>query len=152
MHFYNLIKGLSVSNNIKLFIDMDGVIVNYDLGRPFDFINKRPLKTNINVLKKVAEIKNVDLCILSICKKNNQIDEKNTWLDRYAPFFKKENRYILSKEEIKGMSSSDLKLNFLKNYKTDYKKVLVDDDNKILKRISNNSNDIILYQDSELID
>ena len=67
MHFYNLIKELSKKNKIKLFVDMDGVIASYDFGKPLNFKIKRPLKTNIEVLRKVASIENVEMFILSVC-------------------------------------------------------------------------------------
>lgn len=152
MHFYNLIKELSKNDKLKIFIDMDGVIASYDFGKPLDFKNKRPLKTNIEVLKKVSLLENVELNILSVCRQNYQIAEKNEWLDINAPFFKKENRYILSKEQNPNITTVDLKLQFLKNYKTNDKMILVDDDNKVLSTISEEIDNIILFQDSELID
>ena len=131
---------------------MDGVIASYNFGEPLNFKTKRPLLTNINELKKVSEIPNVELFILSICKKNKEIHDKNNWLDQYAPFFKKENRFILSKEMIPNRESSQMKIDFLKNYKSSSQIVLIDDDNQILKEISKEIEDIILFQDSELID
>ena len=152
MHFYNLIKEWSSFNKIKLFVDMDGVIASYDFGKPLDFKTKRPLNTNIEVLRKVSLLDNVELFILSVCRKNYQIDEKNEWLDKNAPFFQKENRYILSKESMPNISSANIKLHFLKNYETIDKIILVDDDNKVLSTISKELDNIILLQDSELID
>ena len=152
MHFYNLIKDLSDKEDIVLFVDMDGVIASYEYGKPLDFRNKRPLKTNIKVFEDISKLENVSLCILSICRKNSQIEDKNNWLDKYAPFFTKENRFILSKEVITNTKSSMIKLNFLKQFKTDKKKVLIDDDNNVLNTIGNNLDDVILFQDSELID
>ena len=46
----------------------------------------------------------------------------------------------------------NMKLHFLKNYETIDKIVLVDDDNKVLSTIANELDNIILLQDSELID
>ena len=152
MYFYNLIKELALNNKIKLFIDMDGVIASYDFGKPLNFKTKRPLNTNIEVLRKVSSLQNVELFILSVCRKDFQIDDKNEWLDKNASFFKKENRFILSKESIPNVSSPNMKLQFLKRYKTSDKMILVDDDNVVLSTISNGLNDIILFQDSELID
>lgn len=152
MHFYNLIKELSTEKELIIFVDMDGVIASYDVGRPLDFLNKRPLTENIKKLEKVSKLPNVELHILSICKKNFQIEEKNTWLDKYAPFFNKENRIIISKEEIKNISSPEIKSNYLKSVKTNKQIVFVDDDNAILKNVINNVANIIVFQDSELID
>lgn len=152
MHFYNLIKDLSDKKRIMLFVDMDGVIVSYDVGKAFDFLNKRPLTENINKIKKVGELPNVELHILSICKKDFQIEEKNIWLDKHAPFFKKENRTIISKEKLEGIASSEIKANYLKNVKTNKQIVLLDDDNSVIKCVVKNVEGVIVFQDSELID
>lgn len=152
MHFYNLIKKLSIENKLLIFVDMDGVISSYDIGKPLDFLNKRPLTENIKKLEKISKLPNIELCILSICKKNFQIEEKNIWLDKYAPFFKKENRIIISKQEINNTSSSEIKANYLKNVKTNKQIIFVDDDNTILKTVLNKVENVIVFQDSELID
>ena len=153
MHFYNEIKKLASKYNICLFVDMDGVIAAYAIGNnPFDFRNKRPLKSNISNIKEVVDIPNVELHILSVCRENSQVDDKNAWLDENASFFKKENREIISRESQNGAYSKDIKLNFLKNYKTDKLIVLVDDDNEVLKYVRDNLPGIIVMQDSELVD
>ena len=152
MHFYNLISEIAKDEEIDLFIDMDGVISSYDFGKPLDFVNKRPLKTNIETIKKISTLNNVNLHILSVCRKDIEIEHKNCWLNKYAPFFKKENRNILSKETFVGFSSAELKLDFLKKYKSNNKIIVVDDDNNVLNTISKNIDNITLYQDSELID
>lgn len=152
MHFYELIKEKYHDKEVLLFVDMDGVIASYDFGKPLDFKNKRPLKTNIDTLKKVSELDNITLSILSVCRKDYQITEKNEWLDKYAPFFKKENRNILSKESITGYSSAEIKLNFLESVETNKLIIMLDDDNKVLDTLSKSDKEIILYQDSELVD
>ena len=73
MHFYELIKEKYHDKEVLLFVDMDGVIASYDFGKPLDFKNKRPLKTNIDTLKKVSELDNITLNILSVCRKDYQI-------------------------------------------------------------------------------
>lgn len=151
-YFYNRVKDIIKNNKTKIFVDMDGVIAAYDLNKPYDFLNKRPLKTNINKLEIISKLDNVELNILSVCRENKQIDEKNEWLNKYAPFFKKENRFILSKEKYKDFSSSELKLYFLKQINTSDKVIVIDDDNHVLKTISKELKDIILFQDSELVD
>ena len=152
MHFYNVIKELALEKAIMLFVDMDGVIASYDAGKKLDFSKKRPLRENINKLEKIGEIPNVELHILSICKKDFQIEEKNTWLDKYAPFFKRENRVIISKEKFQGIESSNLKVNYLNSIKTNKQIVLLDDDNLILKHVMKEAEGVIVFQDSELID
>ena len=152
MHFIDLIKKISIEEEIILFVDMDGVIASYDVGRPYDFKNKRPLKNNINIFREIAKLDRVSLHILSVCRENYQIEEKNEWLDINAPFFEKENRVILSKEDSIYKISSELKLNYLKNYKTDKKIVFIDDDNSVLSVVNKELKNIILFQDSELVD
>jgi len=152
MHFYNQIKKIAQDKPVILFVDMDGVIASYDVGKPLDFLNKRPLTENIKKIEKVAEIPNVELHILSICRKDFQIEEKNIWLDKNAPFFKKENRKIISKEQINGVSSPELKANYLNTLKTQKQLILLDDDNAVLKKVMDNVKEIIVFQDSELID
>ena len=152
MHFIDLIKKISIDEEVILFVDMDGVIASYDVGRPYDFKNKRPLKNNINIFREIAKLDRVSLHILSVCRENYQIEEKNEWLDINAPFFEKENRVILSKEDGIYKISSELKLNYLKNYKTDKKIVFIDDDNSVLSVVNKELKNIILFQDSELVD
>lgn len=152
MHFMDLIKKISIDEEVILFVDMDGVIASYDVGRPYDFKNKRPLKNNINIFREIAKLDRVSLHILSVCRENYQIEEKNEWLDINAPFFEKENRVILSKEDSIYKISSELKLNYLKNYKTDKKIVFIDDDNSVLSVVNKELKNIILFQDSELVD
>lgn len=152
MHFIDLIKKISIEEEVILFVDMDGVIASYDVGRPYDFKNKRPLKNNINIFREIAKLDRVSLHILSVCRENYQIEEKNEWLDINAPFFEKENRVILSKEDGIYKISSELKLNYLKNYKTDKKIVFIDDDNSVLSVVNKELKNIILFQDSELVD
>ena len=152
MHFYELIQKQTKNKKTRIYVDMDGVIASYDIGKPYDFENKRPLTTNIKTLSKINNLENTELFILSICKKNSQIKEKNNWLDKYAPFFQKDNRIIISKESNPNLSSKELKLNYLKSLKTNNQIILIDDDNEIIKTIKDNAKNIILYQDSELTD
>lgn len=152
MHFFELIKQISANKGTKIYVDMDGVIASFNIGKPYDFGNKRPIQTNINTLKKISGLENVELHILSICRTDNQIAEKNNWLDKYAPFFDKNNRNILSKETYPNLSSKELKANFLKKLNKDKQIILIDDDNGILKYIAKEVESIILFQDSELVD
>ena len=143
------IEKYALDKKVKLYVDMDGVIAEYDFGKPLDFLNKRPLLNKIKLLEEISQVKNVDIHILSICKKDFEIKDKNVWLDNHAPFFPKNNRHIISKETYKDTSSADLKINFLNSQ--DGFKILIDDDNDILKKVSKNVKDIILYQDSSLV-
>ncbi len=150
MNFYNEIKQYG-NKKIELYVDMDGVITDYNFGKPLDFKNKRPLTTNIKALERVSKMDNVNMHILSICKKDYQIKEKNDWLDKYINFINKDNRIIISKESNEG-SSRELKANYLKEINVEGILMLIDDDNEILKFIRDNVKDIVLYQDSVLVD
>lgn len=149
MKIINEIKTIAKNQKIDIYVDMDGVIAEYDFGRPLDFLNKRPLLGNIKVLEEISKIPNVEMHILSICKKDSQINDKNVWLDKYAPFFKKENRNVLSKETYTDRSSSELKVDFLNNIESF--KILIDDDNGILKEVDKKVKNISLYQDSSIV-
>ena len=153
MYFYNLMKKLSYNKKLLLFVDMDGVIASYDAGKPLDYLNKRPLMDNIKKIEQVGTLPNIELYIISICRKNFQINEKNIWLDKYAPFFIKENRIIISKESLsENITSSEIKTNYLTSLKSNKQIVLLDDDNSIINFILKKAENIIVLQDSELID
>jgi len=77
---------------------------------------------------------------------------KNIWLDKHAPFFNKENRTIISKEKFPGVSSPELKANYLNSININKQIVFIADDNGILKEVLNTTNGILVFQDSELID
>lgn len=152
MHFYELIKNLSNNKELILFVDMDGVIASYEIAKAFDFDKKRPLKTRIQIFKDLNKLNNVELHILSVCHLDSQIKEKNDWLDKEAPFFEKDKRTIISKESHPGKETKNLKLEYLKTVKTNKQIIFIDDDNELLKHIHKYLPEIILYQDSELVD
>ncbi len=152
MYFYNLIENMSKEEKTIIYVDMDGVIASYDFGKPLDFVNKRPLITNINTLEKVSHLKNVEFYILSVCRKKKEIKDKNDWLDKYANFFDKDKRVIIDKESNIGFTTKELKLNYLKKLDYNDKIIFIDDDNEVLRFVRDNLKDIILFQDSELID
>ena len=67
MNFYNKIKDIAQKRDVVLFVDMDGVIASYEVNKPFDFLLKRPLKTNIEKIEQVSKIPNVELYMSRIC-------------------------------------------------------------------------------------
>lgn len=136
---------------IKLFVDMDGVIVDYDFGNAGNYDEKRPLYDSIKKLEEVSKLSNVELCICSITRMNSGFDEKNIWLDKYAPFFKE--RIIISREDNNFMESSLLKANVLKNIERDDSVlILIDDDPVVLKKVHELNPDIVLLKDTCLVD
>ena len=129
---------------------MDGVLACFDVGNPKDYLKKRPLYQSIQIFEKINDLPNVELQILSICKEDFQIKEKEKWLDLYAPFFTKRN--ILSKEHLGNITSANLKADYLNSVSSSSQIALIDDDNEVLKMVHKKVPHILLYQDSELID
>jgi hypothetical protein len=101
---YNVILEKIAKENenkkIGIFVDMDGVIADYNFGDVHDiknnvsgiYLNKRPINTVIEILKRVARNYNFEMYILSSCLFDEQGKEKDKWLDLNAPFFPKKNR------------------------------------------------------------
>lgn len=138
---------------IKLFVDMDGVIVDYIFGSAEDYDKKRPLYDSIDKLEEISKISNIELFIFSATRYSSGIEQKNWWLDKFAPFFKKENRIIISREENKMRDSSVLKAEYLASYERDDSiLILIDDDPKNLKDVRKLNEDIILLKDTVLVD
>lgn len=150
MYLENYLKQFN-KKNIKIFVDMDGVIVDYEVGNLSRYDLKRPLYTSLKKLEEISKLSNIELYILSISKTNLGVKEKNIWLDKYAPFFKKENRIIISKENGDGSSSKELKSNYLKTIDGEVN-ILIDDDPSILKEVKNNNKNIYLLKDTALVD
>ena len=59
------------------------------MGILLEFHNKRSLYININILKEVNKLENIELRILSVSVFDKQVNDKNNWLDKYASFLKK---------------------------------------------------------------
>ena len=96
---------------------------------------------------------NIELFIFSATRMNEGFDQKQGWLDKYAPFFKKENRIIISREANNMIPSAELKAKYLKDYKRDGSVLIViDDDPRNLKAIRNLNEDIVLLKDTVLVD
>ena len=137
---------------IRIFVDMDGVIADYIFDAPNDYHKKRPLYDSIKKLEEISRQDNIELFIFSSSRYNEGIEQKNKWLDEYAPFFKKENRIILSREANDMIKSSVLKANFFTNYNDDSILIVIDDDPRVLKEIAGLNKNIILLKDTVLVD
>lgn len=99
-----------IDNNFKkvsIFVDMDGVVADYRFGEGKNiknnklglYLNKRPIYTTINNLKKINEETDCEMFILSSCLYKEQAKEKSLWLDKYMPFIKYENKiFVLSQD------------------------------------------------------
>ena len=141
------------NKKIKLFVDMDGVLADYIFGSAKDYNLKRPLFSNIKKIKKISKNKNIQLFILSMARYSDGINQKHWWLDKYAPFFKKENRIIISREANNMEESATLKAQFFSTYpREDCVLILIDDDPKNLKKINALNEDVILLKDTVLVD
>lgn len=140
------------NKRIKIYVDMDGVIADFDVGNASEYDKKRPLLTNIEALREVSKNKNVEMFILSITRMTIGREEKNRWLDKYVEFIKVENRFIISREEHNFMPSKTLKKKFIKNIKRDESIIIViDDDPAIIDEIRKSSEDVYLLKDTSLV-
>ena len=144
MSFYDEINKISKKHkNIGIFVDMDGTIVEYKVF-PYNFftknpkgvfLNAKPLNVVIENLRKINEIENVTINILSLAKSDVIVEEKTKWLQKYAPFINKENYIIVNKEngEYTPENRNIIKYQKMKEKYDIYDYViLLDDDHKIL--------------------
>jgi len=126
---------------IAMFVDMDGVIADLDINDDIAnnkanvFLEKRPLKSVINILSKVSEIENIDLYILSACGYRNQAVDKSEWLSIHAPFFKKENQIYVVREVVNYTHETKTKI------KTD----------NILDTLRDRDYDLAIYLEDEFL-
>jgi hypothetical protein len=142
------------NKKIRLYVDMDGVVADYEVGVAANYDQKRPLFSNLGKLEKLSHEPNIELNILSVTRMNEGIVQKNFWLDKYAPFFEKDRRNILSREQFNlEKDAITLKYEFLRDLpRDDSQIVFIDDDPAILRKLNNEFNDILLLKDTTLID
>ena len=97
---------------------------------------------------------NVELHILSVTRMDVGFDEKNRWLDKFAPFFEKENRTIISRQANGFEKTTKLKANYVKNLERtdDSVIIIIDDDPSVLKELKKTSKDVVLLKDTALVD
>lgn len=129
------------SKKIAIFVDMDGVVADYRFGegeniknnKPGLYLNKRPIHTTINNLKKINDEIDCEMCILSSCLFKEQAEEKDLWLTKYMPFIKKENKIFILSENFE--SRKKLKIDKIRE-KLDSNEcelaILIDDTHDIL--------------------
>ena len=141
------------NKKIKIFVDMDGTIVDYVVGNSTDFANRRPLISSIAKLEEISKIENVEVYILSVTRGDKGLGEKQEWLDKFAPFFKKENRVIISRESNNMLSASELKCNYLASIDRDDSVIIIIDDDPIdLREIGDTNKDVVRLKDTALVD
>lgn len=152
MYLEDFVK--KINSKIIMYVDMDGVIADYEVGVAKNYDKKRPLYTSLEKLETISKKYKIEMHILSVTRYKNGIKEKNDWLDRYAGFFKKENRHILCRELNDMKNAKTLKLEFLSKLvmNEDYKYIIIDDDPAILREIMEMKKDFILLKDTCLVD
>lgn len=159
--FLDWVKEFCGDKNTFVSFDMDGVLAEYKLDYT-DRHNKaekgfyrdcRPIQYVIDVAKQLAECKNITVGVLSQCAHDIQAKEKVEWLERFAPFVKKENIKILTYSNLNlvGDEKEKLKCQYLKELKDKYDCVFhIDDDVRILKQ-SKKFKEIMMFHISSVI-
>ena len=145
-NFYSTIKKICRENSkVAMFIDMDGTIVEYPIylkgeistNTKGKFIAGRPIEIIIDKLRKINEIENINLYILSLAKSSIIVKEKEEWLKKYVDFIDEKNWIIINKE--KGEYNKDnrdiIKVQKMQEKMNEYDcMILLDDDHEILKQ------------------
>ena len=142
MFFLEEIKKVkeNYSNKIAIFVDMDGVIADYRFGEgknieynvPGTYLNKRPIKTAINILNEVYNKLDFDMYILSSCRHAAQAIEKSKWLEKNMSFIDNKHQLFVVSDTFEDRKM--LKINKIKevmNNKYD-KVIMIDDTHDIL--------------------
>ena len=143
MTLFDEIVELAKVKSVKVFFDMDGTCVEYRSGekndiltnKPGIYLNKRSIKTVLEIMKKLSEVQNVKVCILSNCYYDEQKREKIEWLHKFAPFIKDENIYIIvfKNEKFEREEKDFLKANKIKQIVGNDEAILIEDDHGIIK-------------------
>lgn len=143
MYLLEEIKKIINNNSkiISIFVDIDGVVADYRFGEGENiknnkqglYLNKRPIYTTINNLKKINEEIDCEMFILSSCLYKEQAEEKGLWLDKYMPFIKSENKIFVLSQNFE--SRKKIKIDKIKE-KLDSNEcelaILIDDTHEIL--------------------
>ena len=89
--FFEKIKKIASENEkVAMFVDMDGTITVYDV-YPESDVNKNmadnyqmlePVNYVIDILRKINEIPNVDVYILTLSRDRSITEEKKIWLNK----------------------------------------------------------------------
>lgn len=145
---------------INIFIDMDGVVADYDVisynnhkNEANVYLDKRPIKTSINILEEVSKMNNVTLNILSVSRNDNQIEGKKKWLKMNMSFINEERINIIPRESNGFKSSHILKKEFLeKNISKDSINIVIDDSHLVLDTICDLNIGIIPLHITSILD
>lgn len=159
-YFYNKIKEMAENKKVDIYVDMDGVVADYDLlnfesvkTSPDAYLNKRPITTVINIFRNLSKLDNVTIYILSVAKQENQINGKLVWLSENMNFIPKSQINIIPRDTNGWTKASILKKEFLKsNYEKDNISLMIDDSHDVLKEVKNLDIGIIPVHISTVID
>ena len=159
-YFYNKIKEMAENRKVDIYVDMDGVVADYDLlnfesvkTSPDAYLNKRPITTVINIFRNLSKLDNVTIYILSVAKQENQINGKLVWLSENMNFIPKSQINIIPRDTNGWTKASILKKEFLKsNYEKDNISLMIDDSHDVLKEVKNLDIGIIPVHISTVID
>ena len=149
MNIYSIISKLTDNGEVHIYLDIDGVLANYNVGNLVDFKEKRILHNNVDSVKFLSTIPNVELYILSVCKDDMEKSSKNSFLDMNANFIMNDHRIFLNKDD---KSIMEIKSDYLKGLNRSNKIVYLDSDNSVLEYVKYNNNDIEVLHASELVD
>ena len=159
-YFYNKIKEKEENKKVDIYVDMDGVVADYDLlnfesvkTSPDAYLNKRPITTVIFIFRNLSKLDNVTIYILSVAKQENQINGKLVWLSENMNFIPKSQINIIPRDTNGWTKASILKKEFLKsNYEKDNISLMIDDSHDVLKEVKNLDIGIIPVHISTVID
>ena len=151
--FLEKIKKIASENErVAMFVDMDGTITVYDV-YPESEVEKKmaegyqaaePIEYVIDILRKINDIPNVDIYILTLSRDRNITDEKKIWLKKYVDFVDPEKWIIITKEigEYNKENRDVIKAEKMMKKLADYNyEILLDDDHKVLKETQRILND-----------
>ena len=139
MNIYSIISKLTDNGEVHIYLDIDGVLANYNVGNLVDFKEKRILHNNVDSVKFLSTIPNVELYILSVCKDDIEKSSKNSFLDMNANFIMNDHRIFLNKDD---KSVMEIKSDYLKGLNRSNKIVYLDSDSSVLEYVKYNNNDI----------
>ena len=157
--FYNYIRSFK-DKTINIYIDMDGVVADYDFegynndGKDDNiYLNKRPVMSSIKSIEEVSSLENVNLYIMSVSRYESQIAGKVKWLEKYMPFIKKENIFILPRDTNGFKKAKELKRDFIKErLNNNDVNIHIDDSHEVLKMLRDLKMNLKLLHVTEIID
>lgn len=142
--FYERIKEIcNKYKKVAMFIDMDGTIVEYIIypdGKITTeakglFINNKPVKIVIDELRKINNIENLDLYILTMSRSYIVADEKKEWLKKYVNFIDEKNWIIINRQagDYNDGNRSRIKAEKIQEKLAKYEHaIFLDDDHNVL--------------------